>query len=54
MRDELGAGEVGSDICDVRWKLAPKVKGGYTATAMTPRRRSGSFSALDGARPLTF
>ncbi|MFG6447154.1 hypothetical protein ACG0Z6_02725 [Roseateles sp. BYS180W] len=28
---ELGVGEVGSDKCDVRWKLAPKVKGGYAS-----------------------
>lgn len=33
----MGAGEVGSDICDVRWKLAPKVKGGYTAICNDPK-----------------
>jgi hypothetical protein len=43
---ELGAGEVGSDKCDVRWKLAPKVKGGYALISNDPKAPERIFFQL--------
>ena len=44
---ELGAGEVGSsDKCDVRWKLAPKVKGGYASISNDPKAPERIFFQL--------
>ena len=43
---ELGAGEVGSDKCDVHWKLAPKVKGGYASISNDPKAPERIFFQL--------
>lgn len=43
---ELGAGEVGSDKCDVRWKLAPKIKGGYASISNDPKAPERIFFQL--------
>ncbi|WP_396271219.1 hypothetical protein [Ideonella sp.] len=46
VKAELGAGEVGSDTCDVRWKLAPKVKGGYASISNDPKAPQRIFFQL--------
>lgn len=43
---ELGRGEVGADKCDVRWKLAPKVKGGYATISNDPKAPERIFFQL--------